>query len=180
MTIPPPLPAVAELLEIVDVLMFAEPEPMPPGAANAKIIMSNPPPPIPPAVLRLIVLPVTVRVPVPPVWAGDDGVYATPPPLLVAKFAMSTLVRSAPDLHDVSVATHGASVPPISELVIVRLPPVIWMPPPPSDPTGTSWLFETLTALRVSALLSSPPMIPPPPMLFAVERPPVIVSPEKL
>ena len=108
------------MFEIVDVLMFAEPEPIPPGAAKAKIIMSNPPPPIPPAVLRLIVLPVTVRVPVPPVCAGDEGVYATPPPLLVAKFPMSTLVRSTPDLHEASVCTHGACVPPINELVIVR------------------------------------------------------------
>src|SRR5687768_4665326 len=148
--------------------MLADPVPIPPGEAKAKIIMSNPPPPIPNAVLRLVVLPVTVRVPVPPVCAGDDGVYATPPPLPVVKFAMFTFVRSTPDLHEASVRTHGACVPPINELVIVRLPPVIWMPPPPSVPTGTSWLFETLTALRVRELLSSPPMIPPPPMLTAV------------
>src|SRR4051812_34418659 len=96
---------------------------------------------------------------------------------------MFTLVRSTPDLHEASVTTHGASVPPMRELVIVRLPPVIWMPPPPSDPpggAGLSWLLETLTALRVRELLSSPPMIPPPPTLFVVARPPVIVSPEKL
>src|SRR5262245_15779527 len=101
-TIPPPLP-VAWLLSIVDVLMLAEPEPIPPGKAKAKISMSNPPPPIPCARLRLIVLPVTVRVPVPPVCAGDEGVYVTPPPLPVVKFPRFTLVRSTPDLQEASV-----------------------------------------------------------------------------
>ena len=46
--------------------------------------------------------------------------YLHAPPLLVARFPMFTLVRSTPDLHDASVATHGACVPPINELVIVR------------------------------------------------------------
>jgi hypothetical protein len=75
-------------------------------------------------------------------------------------------------------AVHGGLVPPIRELVIVRLPPVSWTPPPPR-PELASWLFEILTPLSVRELLSSPPMIPPPPMV-PPSRPPVIVSPEKL
>ena len=70
--IPPPF--AAELFEKVEVPIDAEPEPIPPGAAKAKIKRSAPPPPIPADVLRLKVDPVTVKVPVPPVCCGDDGV----------------------------------------------------------------------------------------------------------
>ena len=49
----------------------------------------------------------------------------------------------------------------------MRLPPVIWMPPPPR-PELASWLFESLTSLSVRELLSSPPMIPPPPTVRAL------------
>ena len=72
-TIPPPLP-VAVLFEIVDVLMLAEPDPIPPGEAKANMYRSKPPPPMPDEVLRLTVVPVTVRVPVPPVCIGEEGV----------------------------------------------------------------------------------------------------------
>src|SRR5215216_1775392 len=66
---PPPLAVPnAWLFEKVDVLIDAVPEPMPPGAANAKINTSAPPPPALPEleVLRLKVDPVIVKVPVPP------------------------------------------------------------------------------------------------------------------
>ena len=72
---PPPLAVPsAWLFWKVEVPIDALPEPMPPGAANAKTRKSPPPPPIPAAVLRLKVEPVTVKVPVPPVCCGDDGV----------------------------------------------------------------------------------------------------------
>ena len=79
----------------------AVPEPMPPGDANAKIKKSAPPPPIPAAVLRLKVDPVTVKVPVPPVCCGEDGVYVTPPPLPACRFAA---VGAGP----ISVSAGGA------------------------------------------------------------------------
>src|SRR6185369_351759 len=64
---PPPLAVPsAWLFEKVDVPIDALPEPMPPGAANAKTRKSAPPPPIPAAVFRLKVEPETVKVPVPP------------------------------------------------------------------------------------------------------------------
>src|SRR3954452_8273135 len=70
---PPPEP-VAWLFEKVDVPNDALPEPVPPGDANAKMYRSAPPPPTPAAVLPVTVDPVTVRMPVPPVCIGDDGV----------------------------------------------------------------------------------------------------------
>src|SRR5690349_2475819 len=88
------------------------------------------------------------------------------------------LLRSVPEAHVALAAVHGGLDPPTRELVIVRLPPVIWMPPPPR-PELASWLFDRVTPLSVSELSSSPPMIPPPPMV-PPSRPPVIVSPEKL
>ena len=121
---PPPLAVPRPwLFEKVDVPMDAVPEPMPPGAANAKINKSAPPPPIPAAVLRLKVDPVTVRVPVPPACCGEDGVYVTPPPLPACRLAAVVLVRS--------VYAPGALVPPRVEFVMIRLPPVICRAPPP-------------------------------------------------
>ena len=114
-TIPPPFAAV--LFEKVEVPIDADPEPIPPGAAKAKIKRSAPPPPIPVDVLRLKVDPVIVRVPVPPVCAGDDGVYVMPPPLPACEFAVVVLVRSA--------KAPGALLPPMVEFVMIRLPPVI-------------------------------------------------------
>ena len=92
--IPPPF--AAELFENVEVPMDAVPDPIPPGAANAKIYKSAPPPPIPNelATLRLNVDPVTVSVPLPPVCCGDEGVYMRPPPLLTVEFAVLVLLRS--------------------------------------------------------------------------------------
>src|ERR1043165_2961595 len=73
---PPPLAVPnAWLFEKVEVPIEAVPEPMPPGNATFSNNTSTPPPPIPAAVLRLKVDPVTVSVPVPPVCAGEDGVY---------------------------------------------------------------------------------------------------------
>jgi hypothetical protein len=91
-TIPPPFAAV--LFEKVEVLIEAEPLPMPPGEANAKISKSAPPPPIPADVLRLKVDPVTVKVPEPPACCGDEGVYVIPPPLPVWTFPVLVLLRS--------------------------------------------------------------------------------------
>ena len=82
--IPPPfaVPS-AWLFEKVEVPIVAEPVPMPPGAANAKINRSAPPPPAlgDAAVLRLKVEPVTVKTPVDAVCVGADGVNIRPPPL---------------------------------------------------------------------------------------------------
>ena len=92
---PPPLHVPrAWLFEKVDVPIEAVPEPIPPGDANAKINKSTPPPASPAAVLRLKVDPVIVKVPLPPVCAGDDGVYVMPPPLPACEFAVLVLVRS--------------------------------------------------------------------------------------
>src|SRR5215470_1560833 len=75
-TMPPPLAVGAELFENVEVPNDALPVPVPPGAANAKMYRSAPPPPAAPelATLRVNVVPVTVRVPVPPMCCGEDGV----------------------------------------------------------------------------------------------------------
>src|SRR5215510_4233879 len=94
---PPPLAVEsAWLFEKVEVPIFADPVPMPPGDANAKTSRSKPAPPAlgEDAVLRLKVDPATVRIPVAAVWAGADGVNITPPPLPAFKFAVLVLVRS--------------------------------------------------------------------------------------
>src|SRR6185369_5396792 len=81
--IPPPFPGLAELFEIVEVPIVAEPVPPPPGAAKPKTNRSKPPPPEPidPAVFRLIVDPLIVSMPVAAVCCGAEGVNMTPPPL---------------------------------------------------------------------------------------------------
>src|SRR5215470_2974362 len=75
-TMPPPPAVGAELFENVEVPNDAVPLPVPPGAPNAKMYRSAPPPPAAPelATLRVNVVPVTVRVPVPPMCCGEDGV----------------------------------------------------------------------------------------------------------
>src|SRR6185295_9601782 len=84
----------AGLFEKVEVPTDALPVPMPPGAANAKLKKSPPPPPNPEAVLRLIVDPVIVKVPVPPLCCGEEGVKVIPPPLPACVFPVLVLLRS--------------------------------------------------------------------------------------
>ena len=59
-------------------------------------------------------------------------------------------------------AVHGGLVPPIRELVIVRLPPVSWMPPPPR-PELASWLFERVTAVEREGVVELAADDPPAP-----------------
>src|SRR5215213_5043017 len=86
----------AWLLEKVEVPIVADPVPIPPGAAKAKISRSAPPPPAlgEDAVLRLKVDPATVKIPVAAVCCGADGVNVTPPPLPACKLPVLVLVRS--------------------------------------------------------------------------------------
>src|SRR5687767_8428537 len=73
-TASPPATPVAELFRNVEVPKLAEPVPMPPGAAKAKVSRSAPPPPMPDDAFRWKVVPVTVRIPVEAVCRGADGV----------------------------------------------------------------------------------------------------------
>src|SRR5690348_7496668 len=95
--IAPPLAVESAWLFVNDeVPIVADPVPMPPGNANAKIRRSKPPPPAlsEAAVLRLKVDPATVKIPVAAVCVGADGVNITPPPLPASEFPVLVLVRS--------------------------------------------------------------------------------------
>ena len=121
--IAPPLPLfaapAASLLMNVEVEIVADPVPMPPGIAKARITRSAPPPPAAPdrARLWLKVVPETVNMPVDAVCIGADGVNTMPPPLCCSRLEFATVSRS--------VERPGALLPPIRQFVMFTSPPNI-------------------------------------------------------